>query len=144
MNPYTILLAAFTIGGLLTTIWGWTIVAKARRMKRWPATEGVIEESSPSSDVDEMLPHILFRYTVEDGEYRQVMEFPGSVTPTREFAESYAKKYPVGATVQVYYDPARPGHATLEPGLGRGDWMIFVLGLGAAIFGILFFLFGRR
>ena len=47
------------------------------------------------------------------------------------------KRFPTGTKVLVYYDPEQPDHATLEPGPGQGDWLVFALGLGTLIFGIV-------
>ncbi len=144
LNPYAFILGLFTLAGLLTALWGWSTLVKGRKTLRWPATEGVIEQSTPAADADDLLPHILFSYTVAGQTYRRELEFPGGISPTPEFSVSYAGKFPVGAKVRVYYDPAQPERATLEPGPGRGDWMILALGLAAAVFGLSALLFSGR
>jgi hypothetical protein len=141
-NPYTIILGLFTLTGLLATVWGYVIIARARQTLRWPHVEGIIEESNLSSAKDDLLPHIVFRYTVAEQTYRQPMEFAGDITPSQEFAKSYVEKYPVGRKTQVYYQPDNPRRATLEPGLGRGDWLVFAIGLGSLIFGVVLLLLG--
>lgn len=144
LNPYALILGLFALAGLLTTLWGWSIIVKGRKTLRWPATEGVIEQSAPAADADDLLPHILFSYTVVGQTYRRELEFPGGISPVPEFAASYAGKFPAGAKVQVYYDPGHPERATLEPGPARGDWMIFALGLVATVFGASALLFSGR
>ena len=69
-NPYIIILSLFIVAGLIATIWGWTIIAKGQKTLRWPNVEGIIEESRPASDADDLLPHILFSYTVAVQTYR--------------------------------------------------------------------------
>ena len=140
-NPYSIILGLFLLGGLFATAWGLLIILKARKTLQWPYVEGIIEESRLASDDDDLLPHIQFSYTVGESAYRRTFEFPGDVTPTEEFAASYVKKYPVGSTVQVHYDPDNPQSATLEPGLGKGDWLVLVIGMGSLLFGIALFFF---
>ena len=142
LNPYTIIISLFIIAGLLTAAWGLWIIVRGRKTLQWPSVEGVILESAIASDNDDLLPHILFRYSIGQVSYKQTMQFPGDVTPTQEFAASYVRKYPEGSRVQVYYDPANPELATLEPGLGKGDWLVFAMGLGTLLFGILFYVFG--
>ncbi len=44
-----------------------------------PATESVIEQSTPAADAADLLPHILFSYTVAGQTYRRELEFPGGV-----------------------------------------------------------------
>ncbi len=142
-NPYVIILVLFVVAGLAATLWGLTIIAKGRRTLRWPSTEGAIEESSLASDTDDLFPHILFSYRVGAQTYRRELGFPGGTNPTPEFAASYVKKFPAGASVRVFYDPERPDQATLEPGLAQGDWMILTLGIAATILGILLLVFGQ-
>ncbi len=140
-NPYAIILGLFIIAGFIAALWGWFIIAKARKTRRWPVVEGAIEQSAPTSEANDLLPHILFSYTVGAHTYQCVLELPGGTNPSPELATSYVRKYPIGAKVPVYYNPDQPDQATLEPGLSRGDWMIPVLGIAAMAFGIfaLFF-----
>ena len=140
-NPYAIILGLFVIAGFVAALWGWFIIVKARKTQRWPVVEGVVEQSAPTSEANDLLPHILFSYTVDAHTYQRMLEFPGGTNPSPELASGYVLKYPVGVKVSVYYNPDQPGQATLEPGLTRGDWMIPVLGVAAMAFGIfaLFF-----
>ncbi len=142
MNPYLIILSCFLVAGLATSAWGWLIIARGRRTLNWPSVEGIILQCAASDD--DSLPHIEFRYAVAGRDFQCKHTFPGGTTPSQQLVASYTVKYPVGAKVRVHYDPARPEHATLEPGLARGDWMIFVLGVIATIFGIIFLLFGYQ
>lgn len=142
MNPYAIILGLFLVAGFVVALWGVLIMAKARKTMRWPTVEGVIEESaSASEDSNDLLPHILFSYTVAARTYQRALEFPGGTNPSLELATHYARKYPVGVRVTVHYNPDQPEKATLEPGLTRGDWMIPAAGIAAMAFGVyaLFF-----
>lgn len=140
-NPYAIILGLFIIAGFITALWGWFIIAKARKTRRWPMVEGTIEQSAPTSEANGLPPHLLFSYTVAAHTYQRALEFPSGANSSPEFAASYAGKYPVGVKVPVYYNPDQPEQATLEPGLASGDWMIFALGITAMAFGVfaLFF-----
>lgn len=128
MNPYIIILAVVTVGGIAITIWGWQALKASQKRRDWPNVEGVIEESAPSSTHDDLLPHIVYRYEISGENLRRTFEFPSGTNPLPEFADTYVKKYPVGAKVRVYYNPHQPQESTLEPG-ARGDWMILVLGI---------------
>ena len=140
-NPYAIILGLFIIAGFIVTLWGGIIIIRARKTQRWPVTEGTIEQSAPTSEANDLLPHILFSYTVATHTYQHTLEFPGGVNPSPELATHYVRKYPAGAKVPVYYNPDQPDQATLEPGLARSDWMIPILGIAAMAFGVfaLFF-----
>ena len=141
-NAYTLIIGLFTLGGLVTVVWGAIIIARARNTARWPAATGTIEESAIASEDDDLLPHIVFRYAVNGSDYRRTLEFPGGITPTREFSAEYLRKYPAGAAVSVYYDPRDPARATLEPGLARGDWLVLAFGLGASLLGVVMLVMG--
>lgn len=140
MNPYIIILSFFLIAGLATSAWGWAIIVRGRRTRRWPSVDGTVLQNAVIED--DSMPHIEFGYTVAGRDYRCGQAFPGGITPSRELIASYTAKYPAGAKVRVHYDPARPERATLEPGLARGDWMIFVLGVIGTLFGAVFLWFG--
>jgi len=142
MNPYTIILSLFVVASLFATIWGWVIISKGRKTLTWPNVTGTIVESTSTSETDDLLPHILFSYTVSGKACRHTLEFPRGMTPTPEFTNSYMTRFPVGASVQVYYDPQNIDHATLEPGPVKGDWLIFTIGICSTLLGTLFLLFG--
>lgn len=134
MNPYVIILALVSLGGIAITIWGWRVLRISQMRKKWPSVEGVITASESSSEDDDLLPRIVFSYEVEGQVFSRVFEFPSGTQPLPEFTQAYLKKYPVDAKVRVYYDPRYPDEATLEPGT-QADWMILVLGLLMAVGG---------
>lgn len=136
MNLYVLILGLFIVGGLATTLWGWIVIVRGRKSLTWPSVGGTIEKSALSSESDALLPAIEYSYAVAGRTFRRMVEFPGDISPTAELARSYVDKYPAGAHVQVYYDPDRPERATLEPGQGRGDWMILALGVIATLVGV--------
>ncbi|WP_455218809.1 DUF3592 domain-containing protein [Kaarinaea lacus] len=142
-NPYSIILGLFVITGILVSLWGLRVIVVARKTLQWPFVAGIIEESKVSSKSTEgydLLPYIKYSYSVEQQTFRQLMKFSGDVTPTQEFAKSYIDKYPVGTSVQVYYNPADPERSTLEPGPGKGDWLILAIGTGMVVIGLLMFI----
>jgi len=142
MNPYTIILSLFVFSSVLATGWGWLVITNGRKTLAWPHVAGTIEESTATSELDDLLPHILFSYSVAEQTYRSTVEFPQGMTPTPEFTAQYMQRFPVGTSVQVYYDPQKPSHATLEPGPIKGDWLIFALGIGSTLLGIVFLFSG--
>jgi len=142
LNPYILILILFLLGGLGTTVWGWTIIARGKRTLKWPAVDGVIEKSRRSSNEDDLLPEIVFSYSVSGSRHERSLEFPSGTNPTPALSASYVAKYPEGAPVQVYYNPVQPEQATLEPGPGRDDWLVFILGIMVTVIGLGFLLFG--
>lgn len=136
MNLYIVILWSVTIGGMAISAWGWATLATSRKIKQWPTVEGIIEESSPVSSSNDLLPHIVFTYSVANSHHRHTFQLPEGTHPLPEFNQSYLKKYPAGTTVRVYYNPEQPDIATIEPG-AQGDWMILALGLMMALGGII-------
>jgi len=128
VNAYSIILVLVLLSGIAITAWGWRILRQAQQKKQWPTTEGTITESEPVSKHDDLLPHIVFSYQVAGHHYQQTFQFPDDTNPLPEFSRAYVKKYPVGQTVLVYYDPGQPQTATLEPAT-QGDWMVLAIGI---------------
>lgn len=140
-NPYSIILGLFILSGVVVTLWGVRVIVVARRTLQWPCVGGKIEESKIDFGSRDLLPHIVFSYSVEGKEFRQNLKFPADVTPSQEYSKSYVDRYPAGFLVQVYYNPDNPEDVTLEPGPGKDDWLIMAIGLGMLILGILMFFF---
>jgi hypothetical protein len=138
-NPYTIILGTVIVGGLAITVWGWIIMTKAKKMQSWPTTKGIIKESRPEAEYNDLLPHIAFSYQVANNQYNTTFMFPEGTHPSQQFSQAYLDKYPVGTEVTVYFNPDHPETATLEPET-KGDWMILALGVMMVIGGIITFL----
>lgn len=68
-------------------------------------------------------PKVVYRYKVGGHEYRHDRVSIGAQMPDVDVEQTLAR-YPVGATVTVYHDPAKPQRAVLErelpPGIGKG------------------------
>lgn len=139
-NAYAIIIGLFILGGLLTAAWGGVLIARARAMRRWPGVEGIIETAEPARQDDDLLPHIVFSYRVDGKTYRRAVEFPAGTLPTPELGAAWLRKYTPDSRVTVYYDPQRPDSALLEPGRGAGDWLVFALGAGSVLLGLLMLL----
>jgi len=142
LDFYEIFMGIFTLAGIVTAAWGWRIIVKAKKTQKWPSVEGVIEKSKRCMEHNDLLQEVVFSYEVDGRRRTRIQEFPRDMTTHPQFTESYLEKYPAGAKVPVYYDPADPDRATLEVGFISGDWMIFVWGLGMIAIGIVFLVAG--
>ena len=97
-------------------------VAAARQLaQRWPSTTGRVitsrAEVHGGRDSTYVLPRVVFMYTVGAVEYKgERIMFEDKFFHTYSSGEAYdmVDKYPVGADVTVYYNPANPAEATLE------------------------------
>lgn len=137
-NPYTIILSLFILSGLAASLWGWRIIAQGKKTLLWPATDGVIDVSTIDKQQGDLLPRIEFHYSVDGHPYKGTVTFSRDITPSQEFCNSYLAKYPRGQKVSVHYNPDDPGHATLEPGVKKGDSIVLVIGLITLFLGIIF------
>jgi hypothetical protein len=139
------LLASFLfilIGGGLTW-WGWTIVQTARASAGWPSVEGRILRSevtrSTDGDGDDSYsPEVTYRYVVDGQSYESyTIKFGENAYGNRNTAEAIAARYPDGSRVTVYYDPADPERAVLEPGVSAGSYIVFSIGAIFLVVGLV-------
>lgn len=137
--PVTLFAAGFGLAALVF------FLAYRRRLGRanaWPVVPGEIVESrieergslNSGSRHRTYVPIVEFRYAVAGNSYasRQVaigLEMSGS----RAVADKIVGRYPLGAQVEVHYDPANPSEAALENPT-RASWVL--LGIAAACLAI--------
>jgi hypothetical protein len=118
----TILPAVGIFGGL-----GWFFSKRAKEARAlstsaqsWAATTGTVLKSRvevSGGDVTSVTPYILYEYQVDGQRYEASQIRAGDVymaVRKRRAAYDLVDKYPVGAQVTVYFDPANPGMAALE------------------------------
>src|SRR3569832_672532 len=129
------ILLPYLIVSTLVTLWGLNIVIKKKKTKSWPTTQDVIDKFDTGEDEGELFPRITFGYDVAGWHYRSHLSHSGG-TPPPEYVIIYTEKYTAGAKEQVYYDPANPENATIEPGAVRGDWIVFAIGLASTLVGV--------
>jgi hypothetical protein len=136
--PYVIaavllLTACGCLHGIVYWLW------KARTMSRWPTVTGTISSSWAVLDGE----RIKYDYAVGGHRYvgHRVWWTVGRSTADPDLQE-LAEKYPPGREVTVYYDPAHPATAVLEPSSLRNAAMstLFTVAFGA--FGIVFLAVG--
>lgn len=137
--PVTLFAAGFGLAALLFCL------AYRRRLNRanaWPVVPGEIVESrveergsldsSPTRRT--YVPIVEYRYTVGDNSYASRQVAIGLVVSgSRAIAERVVGRYPVGAKVEVHFDPANPSEAALENPT-RASWTL--LGIAAVCFAI--------
>lgn len=140
-NPYTLILGLFALAGLIVALWGWRLIKDNRRRQTWPAAAARIEHAKAP---DELTPQVVCTYTVNGRVYRHEIKMADGTPPGREFLQAHLEKFPAGATVQVYYNPAQPEQVSLDNRPKRGDWLVLAAGLGAMSFGVLALFFGGQ
>ena len=141
---------------ILAAIFSVISFARSQRLAsasaRWPTvagtvtTSGVIEEEiQDESRNDKSIIRKIRRYQVDLRYAYQVgkRDFVGTaanwgwtaVYGLRELAEKAAGQYQPGQPVTVYYDPAQPGNAVLEPDDRKGSLAPLIFGAISAVVG---------
>jgi|TARA_Y100000310_G_scaffold345155_1_gene462232 hypothetical protein len=134
------MLAMVAMGGWLI-IAGVTESGKALDSPNWPSTQGVVDRTSTHTgrDLFTYSPRVDYTYVVSGLEYKgnSVSLYKWELFFSETSAQQRADEYPVGSTVDVFYDPIDPAWAVLEPGY---SWLAImgmpVVGLLVAAFGI--------
>lgn len=117
-------------GGL--ALWGLHEWGLASEAEKWPSTQGRIISSEvvphPSVGRSDMAA-VVYTYEVDGRVYRS-----RQISRARRFGTPYetVAKYRPGKEVTVWYDPADPASAALEPGV----WSGFLLGVGCGLLGL--------
>jgi hypothetical protein len=125
--------------------WGWTILQNARASVDWPSVEGQIirsqvEHSTDAEGGDSYSPEVTFVYVAADDRSHEggTIKFGENSYGSERKAQEILSRYPLGQTVTVFYDPANPDKAVLEPGVSNGSYI--VLGIGALFVVIALFM----
>jgi hypothetical protein len=99
-------------------------IVESRRMRKarnWPTAVGTVTASSVQGR--ENKPFVEYEFEVAGQKYRSSRITMGE-PPSQGEAASILARYPVGASVTVYYDPADPHMATLERAFPRWVWKV--------------------
>lgn len=128
-RPRSLLATGLALSGLALFLFGAYNLYRGNSSVRWPSVEGRILYSRARIG-----PHpetlLWYEYRVDNQRYvASNYRNGGNVTPFDSVAKAAAKRYPVGRTVPVYYDPANPQNALLEPGVWWGNFVALVLAL---------------
>jgi hypothetical protein len=140
----------FLSAGLALGYYGARTLVFAFSSSRWPGTEGLVTKSelaeyAGTRSSRSYRADIAYTYTVNGTRHTGGRVRLGSTrTSHASDAEAIQDKYPVGKSVTVYYDPAKPGEAMLEPGLVRGVWLLPGLGLLFLLSGVFILSRGRE
>ncbi len=132
-NAYGIVLWLLTAAGIGITAWGCLGLAGARRRRTWPTTQAVVIESSGGDDI---LPEIVYRYTVSGTSYDAALALPSGTEPSEELTKDLLERYPLGRSIEVRYDPSEPGRSEVVGLGGTSEWLIIAIGLATTAFGI--------
>ncbi len=142
----------FVIIGAVTLLLGVKTGWRAVQSRHWPSVNGLISSSKtvteiqapdraqgdrqtrPSRTVDRAA--IIYDYRVGDRTYAgSTVSFGDFGSSRKGHAGGIVTRYPSGKMVAVFYDPARPERAVLEPGF---SWSLLL----APVIGLIFLIGG--
>lgn len=149
-DPQRIFAAGFILGGAAVLALGIRIIRLDRAIARWPrvpatvvkTTYTVAEGTSRVDGADiastAFAPAIQYRYTVQ-GKTHTGTKYTRSFIPTSaDKVKQILDRYPEGARVDVFVDPADPSSAYLEAHTSAGAVILLVLGAFFLALGLLF------
>jgi hypothetical protein len=121
--------------------------AKAVAALAWPRTRGRVASTSigtttipsgdPAGDTPAFVPQVAFAYEVSGTTYQgSRVSYADLKERTKQKVVDFVARYPVGADIQISYDPANPAESVLEPSTkGTNPFnigIVFLLAAGAA------------
>lgn len=124
-------------------------VVKANASAGWPAVDGrIVSSGMAESKQDEGVffwVHVAYQYSVGQRVYSgtRVNFAPDTIKKPRK-AREIMDRYPSGKTVKVFYNPANPVEAVLEPGEVRTTWDRVALGIVLFALGWLLWSLSRK
>ncbi|HZX84942.1 MAG TPA: DUF3592 domain-containing protein [Reyranella sp.] len=118
--PVVIVAASLGVLVLLFFIASWRL---SRRAADWPLVRGTVLSSGTETvqkrrsggRLSSYAPVVEYGYRVNDVDYvsRQI-KLGVAMSASESHAASVAARYPVGAVIDVHYDPANPSNAAIE------------------------------
>ena len=131
--------------GAWGTVKGWRELQLARSSVMWPRVAGEIVASAVEREDHDgsrwYTAAIRYRYHVDNTLYQSEQVSFGYIFTlswtARRPARERSAMYPIGETVDVFYNPAAPAVAALEPGVNNGTWQGLLLPVALLVFGLL-------
>jgi hypothetical protein len=137
----------FVIIGAVILRFAMKTAERARQSESWPSTEGEIAHSATlyqtdttatSNGVATYKADIAYRYKVRGANYSSSKVALLDLASSSGRAQSMVERYPDKSKVQVYYNPADPSEAVLEPGSTGGINFLYFVGGIFATAGVFF------
>lgn len=118
--------------------WGY----RGWRTSRWPRVTGEVLAAELEHGPRAIALQLRYRYTVGGRDYvgeRQAIGGVAGFAP--DDAAEAARRCRPGSPIGVYYDPADPASAVLEPGTGFLPYLGVLLGISVLALGVIRLLF---
>lgn len=149
-NPIVLGLLFILIGGFVFFMWGLPPLKYASASRAWPSVSGEITRSEVETyrkdGKTQYLPDIAYKYSIDGKNYSSSKVTVGDPPYTSNIspAKRMQAEYPVGKSVDVFYDPEVPSSSALRPGIQKNDiFLAVILGI-FPLLGILILISGVR
>jgi hypothetical protein len=131
----TLVRIAFALAGLLAIGLGFWLRHMNARTTGWPMVKGRVMTSRLENDQDgNPTPYVKYRYKVQGQEHEsEQVSYQVKSARSGTGATDLIARYPVGKSVDVFYDPDQPGRAVLER--GASNLWIALVGVGLLFLG---------
>jgi hypothetical protein len=130
------------IGLILIAVSAISLV-KAQATKNWPSVAGKVIRAQivPVEKIREkkqklvlFRPEVVYSYTVDGKEFvTDTIRADLSAQAQTAEAELLLEKYPAGQSVAVFYNPANPAEAVLEPGRNPQTQSLLICGIALVV-----------
>ncbi len=83
-------------------------------------------------------PAIVYEYEAAGQHFKgnRIAQSPGMNRGIPDFAEQTVQRYPRGSAVDVYFNPARPGEAVLEPRVPAAWIVVLVIAVALLVLAV--------
>jgi len=151
MDQTTLSYVVFAFG-LLCAWTGWYTTSKGKASMKWPATGGLIRKSgvkvsrgASSGDSPSRRNYtfeVEYEYEVDGKVFtNNVYSYKINYNAAqRDGPNDLVARYPEGAVVDIYYDPRKPKHSVILPGLNTWSYIPYLAAVVLLTFSVLMYL----
>lgn len=140
----TLISGLFLISGLGLLGYGLLSTVEALQSRSWPSVQGAVTVSRMDSyiDKDEDGATVMYKAVIQYAYQVDGRQYRGSRVSLGDYSSSdprsaaaIIQRYPAGGAARVYYNPAAPEKALLEPGFSPTQLILPGIGLAFSLVG---------
>ncbi|MDP1829465.1 MAG: DUF3592 domain-containing protein [Archangium sp.] len=143
-TAFEVVSVVIALVGLAALGLGFVRVMAARRSAGWPQVDGTVLTSTVAGVAAAWKAQVTYRYKVGDKDLRGTSIALEDFESDRATAEALAARFPKGAPVKVFYEPADPSLSVLQPGAYGASAFLPSVGLGLLVLGCTLFAIAYR
>jgi hypothetical protein len=137
----TLFFSVFTLTGGSIASCGVVQIQEGSAMQSWTRGDATVLTSQvrrqKHTDLDYLVADVSYRYSADGREFtNDRIQLGAAIRGTVTELETVINRYPVGATVDVYYDPDSPASAVLERAVPSSSRVLLGIGGLFGLFGV--------